>query len=162
MTKDLRILSQIVVALLSAGVTSAQTHPDGFYLQTPMSLSSGYDSGFISGSRTLSDYVTILTDPTLAWFTSTARTEFSLDYQPEFEFFARNPGLDAWNHTSTLRLSHRINARWSMHVGDYFLSTMDSMRKLENSLVLLPRGRFNQNTLFSDLVYRVNSTTKVT
>jgi len=152
----------IVVALLSAGAASGQTHPDGFFLQTPLSLSSGYDSNITSGSRTLSDTVTLLTDPTLAWFTSTRRTEFSLDYQPEFEFFARNPVLDAWNHASTLRLSHRINSRWSMHVGDYFLSTMDSMRKLENSLVLLPRGRFDQNTFFSDLVYRVNSTTKVT
>jgi hypothetical protein len=49
-----------------------------------------------------------------------------------------------------------------MHVGDYFLSTMDPTRKLENSLILLPRGQFDQNALFADLVYRVNGTTKIT
>ena len=49
-----------------------------------------------------------------------------------------------------------------MHAGDYFLSTMDATRKLQNSLVLLPRGRFDQNTLFADLVYRLNGATKMT
>jgi hypothetical protein len=85
-----------------------------------------------------------------------------LDYQPEIELFAQHPGFDAWNHVATLRLGHRINSRWSLHVGDHFLSTMDPTRTLENSLVLLPRGRFDQNTFFSDLVYQVNGTTKIT
>jgi hypothetical protein len=148
--------------LISAGGLLGQTHPDGFFLNTPLSLSSGYDSHFIVGSQALDDDVTLITGPTLAWITSTHRTQFSLDYQPEVELFAQHPGLDAWNHEATLRLSHRINSRWSLDAGDFFLSTMDSTRKLENSLVLLPRGRFDQNTFFADLVYRINGTTKVT
>lgn len=147
---------------LAAGVIQAQTHPDGFFLNTPLSLSEGYDSGFAVGSRAVDDDVTLITGPTLAWFTSTHRSDFSIDYQPEIELFAIHPGFDAWNHQATLRFSHRINSRWSMDVGDYFLSTMDPTRKLENSLVLLPRGRFNQNALFADLVYRLNGTTKLT
>jgi hypothetical protein len=152
----------LALALLSAGVVWGQAHPDGFYLNSPLSVSSGYDSGFIVGSQALSDNVTLIEGPTLDWTTSTHRDQFSLDYQPELEIFAQHPGLDAWNQDATLRLSHRINSRWSIDAGDSFLSTMDPTRKLENSLVLLPRGRFNQNTLFADLVYRLNGTTKIT
>jgi len=160
--KPLHLLPGIILTLLAPVVVQAQEHPDGFFLNTPLSLSSGYDSHFIVGSQTLDDDVTLITGPTVAWFTSTHRTEFSLDYQPEIELFAEHPGLDAWNHEATLRVSHEINSRWSMHVGDYFLSTMDPTRKLENSLVLLPWGRFNQNALFADLVYRLNGATKIT
>jgi len=155
-------LRGLTLILLAAGVVRGQEHPDGFFLNTPLSLESGYDSHFIVGSQAVDDDVTIITGPTMAWFTSTHRTEFSLDYQPEIELFAEHPGFDAWNHEGTLRLTHRINSRWSLDAGDYFLSTMDPTRKLENSLVLLPRGRFDQNTLFADLVYRVNGTTKIT
>jgi hypothetical protein len=157
-----RLLSRLALIVLAAGAVRGQTHPDGFFLNTPLDLSSGYDSGFIVGSRAVDDNVTLIAGPTAAWLTSTHRTDFSLDYQPEIELFAEHPGFDAWNHVANLRLSYRINSRWSMHAGDHFLSTMDPTRKLENSLVLLPRGRFNQNTLFADLVYRVNGTTKVT
>jgi hypothetical protein len=147
---------------LAAGAAQGQTHPDGFFLNTPLTLSEGYDSGFAVGSRAVDDDVTLITGPTLAWVTSTHRTDFSIDYQPEIELFAIHPGFDAWNHQATLRFSHRFNSRWSTDVGDYFLSTMDPTRKLENSLVLLPRGRFNQNTFFADMVYRLNGTTKLT
>ena len=162
MRTPLNLLPGLALMLLVTGVVRGQEHPDGFFLNTPLSLSSGYDSHFIVGSQALDDTVTLITGPTVAWVTSTRRTDFSLDYQPEIELFAEHPGLDAWNHEARLRLSHRINSRWSLHVGDYFLSTMDPTRKLENSLVLLPWGRFNQNTLFADLVYRLNGTTKIT
>src|SRR5580658_96675 len=143
-------LGASALILISASGLLGQTHPDGFFLDTPLSLSSGYDSHFIVGSQALDDDVTLITGPTMAWITSTHRTQFSVDYQPEVELFAQHPGLDAWNHEATLRLSHRINSRWSLDAGDFFLSTMDSTRKLENSLVLLPRGRFDQNTFFAD------------
>ena len=162
MRKPLHLLPGITLILFAAGIAEGQEHPDGFYLNTPLSLSSGYDSHFIVGSQAVSDDVTLITGPTVAWYTSTHRTEFSFDYQPEFELFAEHPGFDAWNHEATLRLTHQINSRWSVHVGDYFLSTMDPTRKLENSLVLLPRGRFNENAAFADLVYRLNGVTKIT
>lgn len=162
MRTPLHLLPRLTLILLAAGVVRGQEHAEGLFLNTPLSLSSGYDSHFIVGSQALDDNVTLITGPTVAWVTSTHRTDFSLDYQPEIELFAEHPGLDAWNHEARLRLSHRINSRWSLHAGDYFLSTMDPTRKLENSLILLPRGRFNQNTLFADLVYRLNGTTKIT
>ena len=78
----------LVLTLASA---RAQDRQNGFYLTSPLSLSSGYDQGFIVGSTALNDSVTILTAPTFNWVQSTHRTDFSIDYEPEFDFFARNP-----------------------------------------------------------------------
>jgi hypothetical protein len=157
-----KVLTGSLIGLLSVTSAAAQEHPDGFFLNTPLSIGSGYDSGFVAGSQTLNDTVTLIELPTLAWYTSTHRSQFSFDYQAEGEVFARRSDFDAFNQTADIRFTHRINSRWSFDLGDLFLSTMDPTRKLENSLILLPRGRFDQNTLFSDLVYRVNGTTKVT
>ncbi len=144
------------------GLAQTDEHPQGFYLTTPMTLSGGYDSGFQVGSQQFSDDVTLLESPTFAWLQTTHRTDFSIDYQAEGELFAQHPGLDAWNHTSTMRLLHRINSRWSTDTGNSFLSTMDSSRALQNSLLLLPWGRFSQNAFYSSLIERLNQTTKIT
>ena len=156
-------LFPITILFLSASLSAlAQDHPYGFEFSNPLSLSSGYDSHFVVGSETLSDTVSLLSGPDLSWKTTTHRTLFSFDYSPEFEFFAHRPDLDAWNHAATLAFRHRVNARWSVDFGDSFVSTMDSSRTLANSLILLPWGRFDQNTLFGDLVYRFDKRTKIT
>ena len=150
----------IALSLMLAGA-HAQDRPNGFYLTSPLSLSAGYDQGFLVGSRAVNDSVTLLTAPTFEWTRTTHRTDFSFNYQPEFELFSRNPGLDAWNHLSALRYRYRINARWGIDAGNLFLSTMDSSRSLSNSLLLLPRGRFLQNASYAGLSYRANELTKV-
>jgi hypothetical protein len=156
------ILPGMVLAYCSAVPAWAQEKPDGFYLTSPLSISSGYDSGFVADSRTLSDSVTLLTGPTFDWITTTHRTEFSLDYQPEAELFTNHSSLDGWNHSSTMRFSRRINSRISVNAGNSFLSTMDSSRQLQNRLLLLPLGRFLQNTFYAALDYRLNHATKLT
>ncbi len=150
----------VVLALSMAGAYG-QERPNGFYLTSPLNLSSGYDHGFVTGSGTFNDSVTLLTAPTFAWTLTTHRTDFFVDYQPEFELFARNPELNAWNHSAVLRYRYRINARWGIDAGNLFLSTMDSSRQLANSLLLLPRGRFLQNSSYAGLNYRVDQLTKV-
>jgi hypothetical protein len=158
----LAILKGLVLACCSAVPGWAQEKPNGFYLTSPLSLSAGYDSGFVADSRTLDDSVTILTGPTFGWIRSTHRTDFSLDYQPEAELFTNHSYLDGWNHSSTLRFTNRINSRMSVDAGNSFLSTMDSSRQLQNSLLLLPLGRFVQNTAYVDFGYRLNNATKLT
>jgi hypothetical protein len=152
---------QCAALTLTIAGACAQEHQNGFSLTSPLSLSSGYDQGFIVGSSALNDTVTILTAPRFAWTDSTHRTDFFIDYQPQFELFARNPGLDAWNHSSTLRYGYRVNSRWSIDAGNLFLSTMDASSQLANSLLLLPLGRFLQNASYAGLNYRVNHQTKV-
>ena len=152
----------VVALALNAGIGAlAQEHPNGFYLTSPLSVGSGYDQGFVVGSQKLNDTVTLLVGPEFAWLRSTHRSQFSLEYQPEVELFARNPGLDAWNSTATVRFDYRMNSRWSMDAGDYFLTSDDPTRALVNSLVLLPRGRLFQNDFFTTLAYRINPETKI-
>jgi hypothetical protein len=161
-----RIWTWILTA--SAGFTLAlapafaQDRLNGYFLTSPLELGSGYDSQFLAGSRKLNDYETILAGPTLSWLRTTHRTEFSIDYQPEFEMFARYGSLDAWNHSSTMRLTHRLNARWSLVAGNSLLSTSDPTRALGNSLVLLPRGRYFQNSLYAGGGYKIDPFTKLT
>jgi hypothetical protein len=152
------ILPGIVLALHSVVPARAQ-RPDGFQLTSPLSLSAGYDENFAVGSQTLSDTVTLLTLPTLSWMKNTHRTNFSIDYEPEFELFSQQQDLNAWNHAATLRVTHRINGRLTFEAGDSFLSTMDPSRRLVDSLPLLPRGRFRQNVLYTGLSYRLDRRT---
>ncbi len=147
--------------LLLAVAVHAQGRPNGLFLTSPLGLSSGYDQGFIVGSRTLDDTTTIITGPKVAWMETTHRTEFVADYQPEVELFARNTNLDAMNHVASLLYRYQINSRWSFQAGNLFLSTMDSTRQLANSLLLLPRGQFLQNATYAGLNYRVNELTKI-
>jgi hypothetical protein len=146
MRKPLFILPGIVLALHTVVPARAQ-RPDGFQLTSPLSLSAGYDENFAVGAQTLSDTVTLLTLPTLSWTKNTHRTNFSIDYEPEFELFSQHQDLNAWNQSATLRVTHRINGRLTFEAGDSFLSTMDPSRSLVDSLPLLPRGRFRQNVL---------------
>src|SRR5258706_3299543 len=147
---------------LSTGIcVQAQEHPNGFYFTEPMSLSAGYDQNFVVGSRKITDTVTLLTGPEFTWLRTTSRSKLTLEYQPEGEIFARDPGLNAWNNSALVRFSHRINSRWSLDAGDNFLSTMDPTRALSNSLLLLPRGRFFENDFYSTLGYRINQVTKL-
>ena len=71
----------------------SQERPNGLFLTSPLSLSSGYDDNFIVGSRALDDSVTLLSSPTLSWFRNTHRTVISVDYQAEGEL---SPGIRSW------------------------------------------------------------------
>src|SRR5579872_5506558 len=158
MRNTLLILPDIVLALNFLVPAWAQ-RPDGFQLTSPLSLSAGYDENFDVGSQVLDDTVTLLTLPTLSWTKSTHRTNFSIDYEPEFELFSQHQDLNAWNHSATLRFTQRINGRLTLEAGDSFLSTMDPSRQLVDSLLLLPRGRFQQNVFYTGLSYRLDGRT---
>lgn len=155
------LLPIAVLALSSEVAAWGQDHPNGYFLTSPASVSSGYDSDFPVASGRLSDSVTLLTSPTFAWLRSTHRTSFGLDYQADFEIFGRNEDLDSWNHAASMRFRHQINSVFSVDAGDSFLSTMDPTRSLVNSLLLLPRGRFDQNAFYTELRYRKSQQTLV-
>jgi hypothetical protein len=155
------IFAPVFLALSSLAVL-AQDHPNGFFLTTPASVSSGYDDHFNTISAQLDDVVTLVNLPTLAWMETTHDTTFTVDYRPEFEIFSRYSNLDAWNNVADLHVNHQISGRLNVEAGDSFLSTMDPARELENSLLLLPLGRFNQNSAYASLGYRLSVKTKIT
>src|SRR5690242_6054932 len=94
------VLLGIALAAYLAVPGLAQERPNGFYLTSPLGLSSGYDDNFVVGSRVLDSNVTLLTSPTFAWIKNTHRTMFSADYQGEFEMVSHDQGLDAWDHAA--------------------------------------------------------------
>lgn len=151
----------IISTIFVGGPLWAQERPNGFFFTSPLSLSAGYDRNFISDSRILDDKLAILTTPALSWIKSTRRARFSTDYEAEFETFSRHHELNAWNHEATLRYSYRINTRWTADAGNSFLSTSDPSRRLAESQLLLPRGRYQQNAFFTSLRYRMNYRTSM-
>src|SRR5437762_9606027 len=96
----LGIISAFLVVRTAQAQEPEQERPNGFFLTSPLGLSSGYDNNFIAGSRVLDSNVTLLTTPTFAWIKNTHRSMFSADYQGEFEMFSADQGLDAWNHAA--------------------------------------------------------------
>src|SRR5579871_4786000 len=123
-----RLLSAGAGLLIMLTPAFAQDRQNGFFFTSPVELSEVYDDGFISNAQRFNDYETLLDGPTFAWLRTTHRTEFSIDYQPEFEWFTRYPGLDSWNHFSTMRLTHRINSRWSLVAGNALIASSDPTR----------------------------------
>ena len=154
-------LALALVALSGSLTVKGQTRPNGFYLTTPLSMSWGYDSGFLVNSQPINDTVTLLAGPTVAWIRNTHRTVFSVDYKPEYTRFTRTEQLNRWSHFGNLRLRHQINSRYSLEAGNVYLSTTDSSRHLGNSLLMLPMGRFQQNSFYTTLGYRWNQSTRL-
>lgn len=148
-----KTLPSVLLALLAAAPGTAQRF-DGIRFTSPLSLSGGHDENFIVGDGELDDTVYLFNAPTLSLLKNTHSTDFSVNYQPEFEFFSRHPGLNSWNHRGTLRWQQKLNSRWSLEAGDSFLSTKDPSRQLADSLYLLPRGRFQQNAVFAAVDYK--------
>ncbi len=156
------ITAGVYLLAMAAAAVAADERPNGFYLSTPLDISSGYDDRFVASSKQTDDLVTILTGPTFDWIRNTHRSSFTVNYQPEGELFDRDPRLDAWNHFATTRFSYRVNARTTFNTGDALLSTIDPTRQLESSVLLLPVGRFLQNAFYSEIVYRQSAVTKLT
>jgi len=149
----------IVPVLYWAIPARAQERPNGFYLTSPLSLSSGYDDNFLSGSRVLDSSVSVLTSPTFSWIANTHRSMFSVDYRAEFDIFSRDETLNAWSHAANLHFRRQITSRLSVDAADSFLSTMDPTEALTNSLLLLPRGRYQENGFYARLAYRLDHRT---
>jgi hypothetical protein len=149
----------LVLALSLTIPALAQDRLNGFFLTSPLSLSSGYDDHYTTNSQVLSDNVSLLTSPTFSWLNNTHQTMFSVDYQAEFEMFERYQNLDAWNHVANLHFRHQISSRLTVDGADSFLSTMDPTRVLVNSLLLLPRGRYVENSFYTRLAYRLDHRT---
>lgn len=160
MRRGTLLLLGMVPILFVGHAGRAQNRPNGVYLTSPLSLSSGYDENFFVNSKAVDDTVSILTAPGFSWIRNTHRSVFSVNYEAEFEIFARNQELNAWNHSATLRYSYRLTSRMSAEAGNSFLSTSDASRTLGDSQFLLPRGRFQQNSFFAGLKYQLNHRTR--
>lgn len=151
----------LILALLVAIPAQAQQSA-GFYLTSPLGVSAGRDSKFLSGFEERDDTVFMILPPTFSFIKLVPRGEFSLSYQPEFELFAENRDLNAWNHLGGVHFTYRIAPRLKLMAGDVFLATEDPTRWLADSFFLLPRTTYRENALFFNLDYELTPLTTLT
>lgn len=157
-----KMKSAPLFTLLMVTVSPCYAQDSGYYWTAPLSMSAGRDSQRLkdSGNQTLTGAVSLFSAG-LSLLRLTPRTEFSLAYEPEFEQFDNSEASGAWNHDARFQVNYRGGRRFTLRAGTHFLSTADPTRHLAESFILLPRGRFKQNSLHADLAYRLNSRTDV-
>lgn len=152
-------LAMALAAMWSGSAALAQ--PGGLYLNSPLSLSAGRDSGFLVGAAAESDEVALISMPEGLLLKATPRLNVSIKYRPEFEIFAGRRNLDSWNHHAGLQLSYRATPRAYVEIGDSFLATNDPDRQFAETLVHLPRGNFKENSFYFDAGYSLSPVTTV-
>ncbi len=162
MTGDGAMKIILLLLLLLVTIPAQAQQSVGFYLTSPLSVSAGRDSKFLSGLAERDDTVFLVLPPTFSFIKLLPRGEFSLSYQPEFELFAENRDLNAWNHLGGVHLTYHITRRLTLITGDVFLATEDPSRRLADSFFLLPRTTYRENALFFNLDYELTPLTTLT
>jgi hypothetical protein len=154
-----RRLTRAVLASVLAAAPLAEAQHTGFYFTSPLSVGGSRESKFIVDDRELSDDVVVVAPPTVSFVRLSPRGEFSLSYQPEFQAFTRHSELNAVNHVAELVFSRATSPHVTLAFGDTFISTADPSRRMVDSVVLLPRDRFTENSAYVELTRRFGNTT---
>jgi hypothetical protein len=77
----------------------------------------------------------------------TARTTFRLSYTPEFELVRDGDGnVSYWNHAADFGYGHMASPRTRFTIGHSFTRTSDPLRSFQDSLFVLSRSNFRQNS----------------
>ncbi len=125
-----------------------------------LAFSAGRESQTIVGQGNLEDTVYLVSPSLFGLRKFTPRTQISLYYQPEFEFFGSHRELNSWNHSARFYLEKKITPRLSYDLGDSFLTTRDPSRQLGNSFLLLPRTRYRENSFYANFTYSLDPATQ--
>ncbi len=142
-----------VLALLGTNPAVAQ---EGLRFTAPASAVVGRDDGFLAHGQKLTDTILVLRPAQSSLREAGPRTDFDVSYQPEFELFANNRDLNAWNHTGSAALTFRVTRRLTFNANDEALATQDPTKALAGSLLFLPRREFRQNKAHAGLEYAMS------
>jgi hypothetical protein len=146
-------------ALLLGAASSAGAQQQGFFLTSPLSVGGSHESKFIVDNRELSDEVVLVAPPTVSFLRLSPRGELSISYQPEFQAFTTHHELNAVDHVGELAFSRATSPNVTFSFGDTFISTADPSRRVVDSVILLPRDRFTQNSGYVELTRRFGMNT---
>lgn len=152
---SLAILVCAAVAASSAGQTPA------FSFSTPATIMGARDTNINVGPGRISDDVVLFSPGTMALARSDARLDFSMHYMPEFQLFKRYSDLNQWNHAADLHFGYKLTPRLTFTTGDAFTWTGDPGRQLSDRQLLLPLGRYEENSAYADLSYLLTPRTTV-
>lgn len=155
----MRIALLLGVFGLLAACAPAQDIPN-FYLTSPLSVQAGYEWGMPFGMSRVNDSSLLVTAPTLSLIKPGVKGDFRAYYMPEFTFYRHHSDLNAWNHSAGFRWGHRLSPRFSVDLNDAFYSTRDQARRLDSAF-LLPRGRYNENSLYLTFAFDWRPNTRV-
>ncbi len=151
----------VLLLLCAAAGWAQQNSFPNFYFTTPLNIHSGRDFGVLDGTRKVDDTVVLLTGPTFTLWKPAPRGDFSLTYEPQFEFFTHYGDLSSWNHQAALKWRYKMTPRLSIDVGDQFVATRDNSLRF-NSTFLLPRGPYRENAAYLRVNYDWSPTTRIT
>lgn len=156
---------RIAFALLALAAVAAAQAPNpagGFFLTSPLRLTAGKEHKKLVGlgGDSISDF--LLLEQQFSIIKLAPRSEFAINYTPEFEIYSENRRFNSWNHFGGVRLVHLINPRLKLEIGDTFVSTGDPSRRFGGSVFLLPRSRYTENAAFVSFDYRYSPLTTLT
>lgn len=131
----------------------------GFIFNSPMSVSTVREKQLSVGQRRFNDDVLLITAPELAFRASQSRTDFFIGYKPEGQIFKKNNHLKTLDHTASLRLTHWSTPRLVFDITDSYIQTEDPSGSMTNSVFILPRSQFMENTFRFNVDYELSSKT---
>lgn len=149
-----------ILCLIAVAVSASawgQEARNGFAFTSPLVVSGGFEDHLLVGNTTVNDSTAVFSGPTLSLLKTAPRTEFGLNYTPEFQMFSRHSKLNTWNHSAGLHLEYKFTPRLSLSIDDSVLKTEDPTRALGETIFLLPRGDFRENVFGTTLSYNLTS-----
>jgi hypothetical protein len=157
-----RISGLLTIAILCLGASAVhgQDRPVNFYLNSPLDVQSGYESGIPNGNTRVNSSATIVTLPAFSLMHMSPLNDFTVYYQPEFEILTSSPHLNTFNQNAGLHWIANISPRWSFTANDVFTGTSDEGARFESTF-LLPRGAYKDNGFYSSLNFDITPTTRI-
>lgn len=129
------------------------------FFSSSLTASTGRDQGFRAGGEELDDTVHRVT-PRLLWrLRPSARSELTVGYAPEAEFFENHSDLDAVHHIAGARFRHELTRRSTFTAGASLLDGEDPSRHLGGAVLLvLPRVPYQRTRFRAGLEHRLRLT----
>ncbi len=159
-SQRLTMVFGIVILCLGASAARGQDRPVNFYLNSPLTVETGFESGIPYGNTRWNAPATIVTLPMLSLMHMSPINDFTVYYQPEFEILPSLGRLNSFNQSAGLHWIANISERWSFTANDVFTGTDDQGQKFDSTF-LLPRGAYKDNGFYSSLNFDITPTTRI-
>jgi hypothetical protein len=127
------------------GVASASAQERTSWLSNPFEVSSGIDSVPMRGGGYSIEPVTFVTPPRLSLTGGSARSQWGVGYQAEFEFRFGNGTRNTWNHSADAAFGHLFSRHTKVNFGDSFVTSSDPARTFTDNIFVMPQGNFLEN-----------------
>src|SRR6185369_3855694 len=183
-----RVIAVVFLLSLSAPLWAQQatTGVDGLKFVAPMEIAVGTDNNFLVDRtdpnerllvlslspsvqpgapdirpKMLDDKVMLIRLPKIAYQNVGRRHEFVTTYVPEFEIFKLNSDQNAMNQQAMASFNYYLSRNLQVFISDYFQTTKDPARSLNNVFLLLPRSSYRSNDVHGTLEFQPTPVTNI-